>query len=134
MEAKTRKSPPKVNIRCFASVRRNENNQSKYQRRLYVIAARGRRIYTAFGPLEIASNGRIYPVYLQQTTFIFSRYDDAMERAQLKIENRLKKGYESITKLGPKPSVKLNAKQLFDYVKADGAKKAATLRRINDFR
>lgn len=124
---KARKKAPKVNLRCLVRVGRSEVNDSKFEKRLYIVTARGRKVYRAWGPLEIKT-GRVYAKWLQQVSEIHVRYVDAIERATTLVGQQKRKGYGSLTRRGPKPPVALAKDGLFTYETADGSMRSARLR------
>lgn len=122
---KSRNYERKVNIRCFACVGRREGNKSKYQRRLYFIAVRGRRLHTAYGSLQIAANGAIHPIWLRQMTWECGSHENAFDAATRAIQRRRERGYDPVTKIGPKPKIRLSPQGIYRFLCIDGTWRAA---------
>lgn len=109
----------RMNFRHMLFIGKDDQRQSGFGSRVYIVGARARTMYYAHGACDV-KNRRAFPKWLQHGKRVFKTEDAAREYTLRAVTSHLERGYTNL-KARQKPLAVFNGKA-FEYTRSDGAK------------
>ena len=83
----------RANTKSLIWFGRNSANQSHLSSKVYMLAVRGKRLYTRWGAADLIGR-KVQPVYLQSKSQTYWSHGAAVEAFEAILEAKLRNGYE----------------------------------------